>query len=450
MSHYETLGVPPSADEKEIKRAYFQLVRKHTPDKDPLVHQQIREAYEVLSDPAKRSSYDSQGRHGDRVQALVTQAEVMLREGQLAKGETLLKEALVLDPACHQASNRLAVCWLLQGRADQGTALLERLTKEHPDESLYWMNLGHARLDKMGGEVRSDQLIAALMAFREAVRLDSTRSDAHMMIAEIFLQRKNFEGALSSAEDALRVHGGKDLGDLDAHLLVVWVNLLLGRREPMASSIASIEQITRDEPEARAFAAEALSRMGDAARGGLLVFPRMLLEAAHRLVPHDIEKKSQLAALVGTEGIEGCYSKYRLEPGVPAAFRRLVDVLYRVHSGGGPDDAEIDRSMRHIEEDIAQKPEAFTKAVEQLRDKYAPLYKLEPQLFDQIGCVFSVDPEATNSDFDFEELNPANSTLLVGFTLLVIAAPTFFVNPGWSLIPATLGAIVLIIWTRIR
>lgn len=65
----EILGVPRSADEKQIKQAYRQLARKHHPDLNPGDKQAeekfktISEAYEVLSDPNKRSRYDQFGRY---------------------------------------------------------------------------------------------------------------------------------------------------------------------------------------------------------------------------------------------------------------------------------------------------------------------------------------------------------------------------------------------------
>lgn len=65
--YYEVLGVPRTADEKEIKRAYHKLARKYHPDANPgnkAAEQKFKEAaeaYEVLSDPEKRKKYDSYG-----------------------------------------------------------------------------------------------------------------------------------------------------------------------------------------------------------------------------------------------------------------------------------------------------------------------------------------------------------------------------------------------------
>ncbi len=52
MNPYETLGLTSyTASADEIKRAYFRLVRLHSPDKDPETFKRIRAAYELLTCP---------------------------------------------------------------------------------------------------------------------------------------------------------------------------------------------------------------------------------------------------------------------------------------------------------------------------------------------------------------------------------------------------------------
>lgn len=72
--YYEVLGVGRNADEKEIKSAYRKLARKFHPDVNPndksaeAKFKEASEAYEVLSNPEKRSLYDNFGNNWDQVQ----------------------------------------------------------------------------------------------------------------------------------------------------------------------------------------------------------------------------------------------------------------------------------------------------------------------------------------------------------------------------------------------
>ncbi|KAG5190573.1 heat shock protein 40 [Tribonema minus] len=66
---YAILGLKKTASDSEIKKAYRQLSLKYHPDKnkseDAATHfAEVASAYEVLSDPDKRSTYDNYGEEG--------------------------------------------------------------------------------------------------------------------------------------------------------------------------------------------------------------------------------------------------------------------------------------------------------------------------------------------------------------------------------------------------
>jgi curved DNA-binding protein len=68
QDYYETLGVPRSASQADIKKAFRKLAREHHPDKKPgdqtaeRRFKAINEANAVLSDPDKRKKYDRLGK----------------------------------------------------------------------------------------------------------------------------------------------------------------------------------------------------------------------------------------------------------------------------------------------------------------------------------------------------------------------------------------------------
>jgi len=68
QDYYEILGVPRTATPEEIRSAFRKKAREYHPDvaKDKVKgaekFKEVNEAYEVLSDPAKRTKYDQTGR----------------------------------------------------------------------------------------------------------------------------------------------------------------------------------------------------------------------------------------------------------------------------------------------------------------------------------------------------------------------------------------------------
>ncbi|QCI21469.1 molecular chaperone DnaJ [Buchnera aphidicola (Hyadaphis tataricae)] len=65
--YYQTLGIAKSAEERDIKKAYKKLAMKYHPDRNQgnktaeNKFKEIKEAYEVLINPEKRTAYDQYG-----------------------------------------------------------------------------------------------------------------------------------------------------------------------------------------------------------------------------------------------------------------------------------------------------------------------------------------------------------------------------------------------------
>ncbi|MFW5748465.1 MAG: J domain-containing protein [Chloroflexota bacterium] len=57
VNYYEILGVGPNADDAEIKQAFRTLAKRFSSASEPGARQ-LKEAYDILTDPYKRQQYD--------------------------------------------------------------------------------------------------------------------------------------------------------------------------------------------------------------------------------------------------------------------------------------------------------------------------------------------------------------------------------------------------------
>ena len=78
-SLYDVLHIDKTASENDIKKAYRKLAMKHHPDKNPgcddTMFKNILQAYEILSNPEKRSVYDETG-HIDNIDEMIKQRDL--------------------------------------------------------------------------------------------------------------------------------------------------------------------------------------------------------------------------------------------------------------------------------------------------------------------------------------------------------------------------------------
>lgn len=103
---YAILGIPRSADERMLRRAYRAEARRHHPDmtRDPDAQRRMADlnaAYAILRDPARRASWDEAHRFGDYASQALSRPHVT---------------AIRVDPA------PTAACVWQRGRDGEGAA----------------------------------------------------------------------------------------------------------------------------------------------------------------------------------------------------------------------------------------------------------------------------------------------------------------------------------------
>jgi DnaJ-domain-containing protein 1 len=197
QNYYELLGVPPDATASQIQAAFFQLAKKWHPDRlgsefDDVrdaavrVFSRLNDANFALSDPGRRSQYDSALAKGaanadeqQRVQAVLRaaaafqRAEVLLKKNDLEGAEHETRLALEDDP--EQADYSVLLAWIQAQRPghalDDLIQVLSNAIKKEPNHlrARWYRGLLYKRA---GNQTR------ALIDFRRVVEVDPHHVDA--------------------------------------------------------------------------------------------------------------------------------------------------------------------------------------------------------------------------------------------------------------------------------
>jgi curved DNA-binding protein CbpA len=63
---YELLEIPETADQKEIRRAYLEQIRRYPPERSPARFQEVVKAYQLIRDETERTRLEIFGMPGSK------------------------------------------------------------------------------------------------------------------------------------------------------------------------------------------------------------------------------------------------------------------------------------------------------------------------------------------------------------------------------------------------
>jgi curved DNA-binding protein CbpA len=167
MNPYETLDVAADATDKEIKQAYRSRAQKSHPDReggDAETFHEITLAYDVLSDPTRRTKFDKTGECGDEP-SILAQAEARV----VVMFNQILDEPKFRGSITKKVTEMVsAVKAQLTGEKQKAETELKRLEKLSGRVKAKGRNLFETLIDqkvrKLQGDIRTAEQEEAILA----------------------------------------------------------------------------------------------------------------------------------------------------------------------------------------------------------------------------------------------------------------------------------------------
>lgn len=139
--YYEILGLEPGATQAEIKKAYFSMVRKHSPEKDPEKFREIREAYEHLKNMEENQGPVFEPPKESWAKRFLKQIQIYQKSGDDELVRDACEEARQAFPDEIQFLYLLANAQRRMGNTGKAVKSGEELVKKEPDNKWFWREL---------------------------------------------------------------------------------------------------------------------------------------------------------------------------------------------------------------------------------------------------------------------------------------------------------------------
>ncbi len=427
MSHYDVLGIGGNASDGDIKKAFFRLVRKFPPEKEPTKYKEIRAAYETLSDVGSRRQYDSLLKHGGEIAELRNRAEAAATSEDWVGCSRLLKKILVLNPDESATRFELAFCCSQSGDFEGATKQLDQLVKQAPEVARYWSALGQSLRQQAKQEGISYDIINSLRnrarkSFLQAIELEKVNSEAYVGLAGLYVDEDSIDKAIKLLEKAILADGKVDFQDFETFLFLCVLHSRQENWPAMSAAVDRLLPVVPDDADAKEYVAARFMQLAAiAVENGALKASEIVARAATRFVPGS-QKHLKFANQLGyisravTE-----FDDLKNDSAIAQPLKALVAIILMIETG----------EERSEEVGIQRLDQAFDAlgtysivhvrdSLRRLRSRYPNCFMLREDMFSRILTDVEQAPTPTASSTSsgcvwlFAVILPVVSTVLAG------------------------------------
>jgi curved DNA-binding protein CbpA len=203
-NYYETLGVSNDATKLEIKKSYFRLIRKFTPEKNEEKFKDIREAYETLIDDSKRLSYDNYHKLPEKYHEEFEEALLAMNDGDEDWAISVFKDIEKELGYTENITELLGDAFLSNGNTGNAIKEYLKLTNKYPNNYVYHLKLGNSYTER-GFSNKAEKTI------KKCILLDESNPLIWYSLINLYLTfEKFFNKVPKTIEKALNISNKND------------------------------------------------------------------------------------------------------------------------------------------------------------------------------------------------------------------------------------------------
>lgn len=214
MNDYEILGISRDADAKEIKRAYFRLVRQYSPETDPVRFQEIREAYEHLTiseqPPEEQKNTQLNLNYPDLPYADEIRKRILslLHRGDYPQAADIAQHTMAFLGESEGFLYLLGQAQMHAGNTGKAIKTFERLVELFPEKVAFHKELATALMERGFGK-------KAYQAFTKAYAMGCRQLDFLNLFAMCCNDRKQYAQAIQLLNELITLAQKKPRNTMD-------------------------------------------------------------------------------------------------------------------------------------------------------------------------------------------------------------------------------------------
>lgn len=379
-NYYEILEVNSDVSQGEIKKAYFQMIRKYPRDKYEKKFMDIREAYENLNNEETRSQYDSIDSLPDFIKNDYYAAVEFLYEEKLPSAIRKLEKILENDSKFYIVKSLLAETYLKNNNSGKAIKLYEELCKEVPLNSAFPRGLADAY--SLRGWNKK-----AIKEYKNAIGLDKNNIALWFDLSKVYIGIKDHLGAKETLDNALQIFKAPN-DIISIYLSLIMIHIDFDMTAKIKDYLDILGKLAKDNEDTKDNIGRGLAHIA------LYLFnieedaeAHNVIEKAAEILPEDnkISKIKNEIEMVNKyeEDVNKLDNDSNIEEGIKAVISMAVIADQKL---AGKDKEAIEYAYEY---EIMQYFSKYKDSIKRLEKVYPNLYEIKLDFFTKVRSADS-------------------------------------------------------------